>query len=144
MTRMGDGGSLKKLLKRAARVVTHRQTDFNKATTAVLEDLIARTDEMMAESSALRELFDRREYPERDPNIALIRSDIADIQQQLRALQRGLSWPAQSEPLPAISATGPGEARSELRSTELRSEQRSTEPGGQSVAPVLNVFGDWA
>jgi glycosyltransferase involved in cell wall biosynthesis len=139
MTTMGEGrrlGWLKKLLKRAARVVNHRQTAFNEATVAVLEDLITRTDEMMADASALADQSDRWEYPDRDPNIASMRSDIADIQQQLWILQRGLSALAQSDSFPKISLTGEGNKR--------LGEKRPGMSGGLPVNPVLNVFGDWA
>jgi glycosyltransferase involved in cell wall biosynthesis len=144
-------GSLKKVLKRLVRVVTHRQTVFNRTTIVVLEDLIARIDEMQVEASVLKELFERREFTDRDPNIASIRSDVTEIQQQLRFLQRGLSAFAQSETFDTRSteglrpANGPATADSALDAAPTGAgSQWPGVSGSQPNGPVLNVFGDWA
>jgi glycosyltransferase involved in cell wall biosynthesis len=91
---------------------------------------------MQAQAATLRESLERREFSDSDPNIASIRSDITEIQQQLRVLQHNSPEMVWSGAGKVEKVPVPAPAGVETASAGV--------PGGRLAGPVLNVFGDWA
>jgi glycosyltransferase involved in cell wall biosynthesis len=120
---------LKQLVLRVARIFTHHQVAFNRELLVVVDDLIVRTDQMEA---ALRQA-----YVDRNDDVALLRSALVQVQQQLMEMRQ--------EPSPAVNLQV--QARSETMTQLPLSSGHNAEPHEQAWSrqvPGVNVFGDWA
>jgi len=118
---------LKRLLTRVLRGHTEHQQAFNKAILAALQEEIARADETTTAIGTARGAGQLDEYLDRHEEIASLRSDFVDLQQQLIGSQLNGSWPsAEENPVAEGNAARAG-----------------SQPIPVDELPGVNVFGDW-
>ena len=125
----------KQILMRVLRIVTRRQTSFNRAILAAVEQLAARAQVVQRCSAAV----ESDSFEELQAESASVRSDLVEIQQRLVALAR--SSDSRSEPPDLVLLTDTPRADARTSEGKQKAADHEKPAGG---LPGVNVFGDWA